>query len=226
MHVHVYVMTIYIYIFVSFLLYPCISSGKSTMIRFWHGTIHFPKIHWLGRTSGRRVRLLAFGCWCCQCELLTAQAPRVVGGVPSWRWSVRTSVSVIKKIRLIVNNEWKQRKYTFVVFKGESASLKANQMKCQKFELLDGGTGHCTKSVYCGETNDEHCFVNAWNHGVKVMGINSVYGLIHDARVCNFCVYCGMKTRFLCCYEFCAVMVMLCLLSSQRFTSLSLCQYI
>ena len=106
-----------------------------------------------------------------------------------------------------MNNEWKQRKYTFVVCKGESASLKANQMKCLKFELLDGGTGHCTKSVFCGETNDEHCFLNPWNHGIGLMGINSVYGLIHDAGVCNFCVYCGMKTRFvmllwiLCCND-------------------------
>ena len=99
-------------------------------------------------------------------------------------------------------------------------------MKCLKFELLDGGTGHCTKSVYCGETNDEHCFVNPWNHGIELMGINCVYGLIHDARLCNFCVYCGMEIRLLCCYEFCAVMMMLCLLSPQSFSSLSLFQYI
>ena len=101
-----------------------------------------------------------------------------------------------------------------------------SRMKCLKFELLDRGTGHCTKSVYCGETNDEHCFVNLWNHGIELMGINSAYVLIHDARVCNFCVDCGMNTRLLCCYEFCAVMMMLCLLSPQNFTSLSLCQYI
>ena len=114
----------------------------------------------------------------------------------------------------------------FVVCKGESDPLKVNQMNCLKFELLDGGTGHCTKLVYCGETNDEHCFVNPWNHSIELMGINSVYGLIHDDRVCNFCVYCGMKTRSFCSYEFCAVMMMLCLLSPQNFTSLSLCPYI
>ena len=112
------------------------------------------------------------------------------------------------------------------ICKGDSASLKANQMKYLKFELLDVGTGHCTKFVYGGETNDEHCFVNPWNHGIELMGINSVYGLIHDDRVCNFSVYCGMKTRLLCCYEFCAIMMMLYLVSPQSFTSLSLCQYI
>ena len=186
----------------------------------------FPKDTLIGtneRAAGppAGLRLLVLPMW-------TIDSPSAAGG----GWGavmalVRPNQCIChNKIRLIVNNEWKQRKYTFVVFKGESASLKANQMKCQKFELLDGGTGHCTKSVYCGETNDEHCFVNPWNHGVEVMGINSVNGLIHDARVCNFCVYCGMKTRFLCCYEFCAVMMMLCLLSPQSFTSLSLFQCI
>ena len=68
--------------------------------------------------------------------------------------------------------------------KGESASLKANQMKCLKFELLDGGTEYCTKFVYGRKTNDEHRFVNPWNHGIELMGINSVYGLIYD----DFCL--------------------------------------
>ena len=195
------------------------------MIKFGHGTIHFPKIHWLGRASGRRsaCRPSAVGA-----TNVNYWQPKRRGWWVGCRHGAGPSEPVYLswKLRLNVNNVWKQRKYTFVVCKRESASLKANQMKCLKFELLDGGTGHCTKSVYCGETNDEHCFVNPWNHGIELMRINYIYGLIHDARVCNFCIDCGMKTRLLCCYEFCAVMMMLCLLSPQSFSSLSLCQYI
>ena len=109
---------------------------------------------------------------------------------------------------------------------GESASLKDNQMQCLKLELLDGRTGNCTNCVYGGDTKDDHCFVNSWNHGIELMAINSVYGSIHADRVCNFCVYCGVKTMSLCCYECCAIMMMLRLVSPQSFTSPSLCQHI
>ena len=182
----------------------------------------FPKDTLIGTSERAAVRLPAFGCWCYQCELLTAQALRVRGGVPSWRWSVRTSASVIKNDLMWTINEKKES--ILLSFVRENPLL----WKPTKWNAwnLSYWTGHCTKSVYCGETNDEHCFVNPWNHGIELMGINSVYGLIHDARVCNFCIDCGMKTRLLCCYEFCAVMMMLCLLSPQSFTSLSLCQYI
>ena len=49
-----YMLWPYLHTFVSFLVYPCISGGTSTMVKFWHGTIHFPEIHWLGRARGRR----------------------------------------------------------------------------------------------------------------------------------------------------------------------------
>ena len=53
-----------------------------------------------------------------------------------------------------------QRKYTFVVCKGESASLKANQMKCLKFELLDGGTGHDPYGTLKGAARHPYGHVN------------------------------------------------------------------
>ena len=218
----------YIYIYIHFCEFSVISMHirwkiNDDNILTWNHP--FPKDTLIGTSERAAVRLPASAVGAAN---VNYWQPKRLGLWVGCRHGAGPSepVYLSKKLRLYVNNEWKQRKYTFVVCKGESASLKANQMKCLKFELLDGGTGHCTKSVYCGETNDEHCFVNPWNHGIELMGINSVYGLIHDARVCNFCIDCGMKTRLLRWYEFCAVMMMLCLLSPQSFTSLSLRQYV
>ena len=158
-----YILWRYVYIFVSFLLYPCISGGKSTMIRFCHGTIHFPKMHWLGRTSRRwsACRPSAVGT-----VKLIVQAPRVVGGVPSWRSSVRTSVSVMK-ITTYCEQWVKTKELYFCRYVRENPLLR-KPAKCNAWNLSYWTGGRDTaQNLFMVEKPTMNIVL--WIHGITVL---------------------------------------------------------
>ena len=64
---------------------------------------------------------------------------------------------------------------------------------------------------------------NAWNLSFWAGGWYNSQNLFPDEHVCYICVYCGMRAMSLYCYGFCIIMMMVCLVSYQSFTSLSLC---